>query len=197
MADFKSEFFNLEKMRNTVLARVGEYLQLPAKIDAMQALVDRMTGPRAADFKVVLPSLKKRVNDMITASLLLKDQMFAFSDAVQKDPEVSKVIKGEVGLVEFAMTSLFKSKTDINSYKGYLATAVDLSKRATKMINNMEMLKAEIANVELGIKNANIANPLPPPSAEPKTWQTKGAMLVAGGVVAALAAHSWWKSRRN
>ena len=196
MADFKSEFFNLEKMRNQVMDRIGDYLKLPSKIDTMEATVKRMTSARAADFKMVLPSLKKRVNDQLTASLVLKDKLFAFTDKVQANPELSKVLKGEVGIAEFSIGAIFGKKTDLNLYKDYLTEALKLSKSATSTVKSMEMLKAEIDNVESGIKNNQVGNPLPPVE-EPKPWQAKGALYLAGGVAAVLAANAWWKSRRK
>jgi hypothetical protein len=196
MSDFKTEFFNLEAMRNTVMARLGDYLQLPQKIDNMNAVVAKMTSASAADFKIVLPSLKTRVNAQIVAAMALKDKLFAFTDKVQANPELKKVITGDVGILEFAVTSLFGKKTDINQYKDYLTEALDLSKKSAALIKTMEMLKAEIENVQSAITNNVKLHPLEEPVAEPKTWQTKGAMILGGLVLAGLAVHSAYKSRK-
>lgn len=194
MSDFKTEFFNLEAMRNTVLSRVGEYLQLPAKLDAMAAVVEKMNNPRKEDFKIVLPSLKQRVNQKITESLALKDALFGFKDKVEKNPELAKVIKGDVGVLQFAATALFGKKTDVNAYKDYLGEALSLSKRSAKIIKEMEMLKAEILNVETGIKNNVKVNPLPE---EPvRTGLNKNALYVAGGAIALLAGMSYFRRKK-
>ena len=197
MSDFKSEFFNLESLRNTILARVGEYMMLPAQIDAMTATAAKMTSAASKDYRIVLPSLKDRVNKQLTAALALKDELFAFSDKVQKNPELAKVIAGQVSLLSFSMKTvagLFNKSTDVNAYKDYLATALALSKKGTKMVTDMEGLKAEVANVQTAITNNLKLNPI---IKEPSTWQSKGALYLGLGIVALGAGTAYLRHKKG
>ena len=197
MSDFKTEFFNLESLRNTVLSRIGEYMMLPEKLDTLSSAVSKMGSARAADFKIVLPSLKTRVNDQLTAALKLKDDLFKFKDTVEKNPALKKVIAGEISVLSFSLQTvagLFNKKTDVNEYKDYLATALALSKKASKMVSSMEGLKAEIKNVETAITNNLKLNPI---VEEPPTWQSKGALYLGVGIVALGAGVAYFKHKKN
>jgi hypothetical protein len=197
MADFKSEFFNLERVRNTLMSRIGEYLMLPKKLDDLTDTVNRMTNPRKEDFKIVLPSLKTRVNDKITQSLALKDSLFTYMDKVQKNAELQKVLTGQVGIVQFAMNTILGPKTDVKLYTDYLNEAVKLSAKTTKMVKDMEMLKDEITNVEKAIKNNLVMNPLTTEVPEPKNWLTSSSKWIAIGGVTLLAGIAILKNKKK
>ena len=172
--DFTSYYFDTLRLRNELLARLGTYLSMPAKLDALDRMVtlllkskDLAVAATAARLKDTITRSRKSVEDQIANTQKLSNDILAFKDSIEANPELNAVLTGQTSVGTFAINTLLNSKTAV--YKPYFEKAFEFSKAALAAVKDLENLSTIMTRLEAdvnGTYNASVGRGVVPTLAE-------------------------------
>ena len=199
--DFKSYYFDTIRLRNELMARLGEYLTMPKKLDDLETKNDAMLKSISADVKanaltlaLRLKAARKTVEAEITSTQKLANDVLAFKDTVEKNPDLSKLITGDTGIATFAINALLNQT--LTSYKPFLDKIIEYSKASLAAVKNYESINSTVKTLEKNINdtyNASVTKGAVPdltlqPDEAKLFGLPKPAVIIGGLTIAALAA---------